>query len=147
MEKFTVSHLHFCMLLCVSPDLYIDHSKFINSFFSSSGNPIFAARRSDGFQSVYLCLTGGQKRFWSQLNNSARCPPIGGVGKTPRHSNSTKSHRRRHFGPFSNFDKCRLEVAGDVLPGRLMEPDVPDNRVKYCYPRVNHSREIPPEAV
>ena len=42
---------------------------------------------------------------------------IGGTGKTPRHSNSTQSSRRRHFRPFFELDKCRLEVAGDVISG------------------------------
>ena len=39
------------------------------------------------------------------------------------------------LGRFSNFDKCRSEVAGD------------DNRVEFGDPRLNRSREMPREAV
>ena len=69
-------------------------------------------------------------------------PPVGGAGKTPHHLNSTQSRRRRHFRPFLNFDKRRREVAGDVISGRLMGPDVPDKRLKFGDPRNNLSREI-----
>ena len=51
------------------------------------------------------------------------------------------------FGHFSNVDECRLEVAGDVISGKLMGPDVSDNRVKFGDSRDNLSREIAPEAV
>ena len=51
------------------------------------------------------------------------------------------------FGRFSNFDKCRLEVAGDVISGRLMGPDVPENSVKFGDSSNNLSREILPDAV
>ena len=51
------------------------------------------------------------------------------------------------FDRFSNFDKCRLEAAGDAISGRLMATDVPDNRVKFGDPHNNFSREIAPEAV
>ena len=51
------------------------------------------------------------------------------------------------FGRLSNFRKCRLEVAGDVISGRLVGPDVSDNRVKLGDLHNNLSREIAPEAV
>ena len=35
------------------------------------------------------------------------------------------------FYRFSNFDKCRLEVAGDVISGRLVGPDVREKHVKF----------------
>ena len=43
------------------------------------------------------------------------------------------------FRRFSNFNKCRTEVAGDVISSRFMEPDVPDNRVKFGDLRLNLS--------
>ena len=58
-----------------------------------------------------------------------------------------KPSRGDIFSRFSNFDKSRLEVAGDVISGTLMGPDVPDKRVKFGDLRLNHSREIPPKAV
>ena len=76
-----------------------------------------------------------------------RSPPIGGVGKTPCHFNSTQSVGGGIFGRFSNFHKCRLEVAGDVISSRLMGPDVYDNRAKFGDPCNNLSQEIAPEAV
>ena len=51
------------------------------------------------------------------------------------------------FDRFTNFDKCRLEVAGDVISGGFMKPDVPDNRTKFGDPRLNLSRQISLEAV
>ena len=33
----------------------------------------------------------------------------------------TQSRRRRHFQPFLNFDKCRPEVAGDVISGTAVD--------------------------
>ena len=41
----------------------------------------------------------------------------------------------------------RLEPTMDVISGRLMGPDVPDNRVKFGHPRIKLSRAIPPEAI
>ena len=40
-----------------------------------------------------------------------------------------------------------MEVAGDVISGRLMGPDIPDNREDFGDRRNNLSREIAPEAV
>ena len=40
----------------------------------------------------------------------------------------------------------RPEVTSDVMSGRILGPVVPDNRVKFGEHRLNHSREIPPEA-
>ena len=51
------------------------------------------------------------------------------------------------FGHFSNFDKCRLEVAGDVISDKPMGPDVLNNHVKFGDHHNNRSREIAPEAV
>ena len=51
---------------------------------------------------------------------------------------------------FLTFDKCRFEVAGDVMSVGHMGPDVPNNRAKLGDPRlnlrVNLSREINPGA-
>ena len=41
----------------------------------------------------------------------------------------------------------RPEAVSDVTSGRFVGPMVPDKRVKFRYPRLNHSREIPPDAV
>ena len=40
------------------------------------------------------------------------------------------------FGRSSNFDKCRLELAGDVISGRFMGPDASDNCVKVGDPAI-----------
>ena len=42
---------------------------------------------------------------------------------------------------------CRTETASDVVSGRFVLPVVRDKRVKFRDPRLNCSREIPPEAV
>ena len=41
----------------------------------------------------------------------------------------------------------RPEVTSDVISGKFLGAVVPDNLVKFCDPRLNRSREIPPEAV
>ena len=49
---------------------------------------------------------------------TTRCPPIGEAGKTPRHSNSRKKAAKGGiFGRVANFDKCRSELARDVISG------------------------------
>ena len=47
-------------------------------------------------------------------------PPTGGAGKTPRHLNSTQSRAKRS-AVLSNFEKCRPEVANDVISGVVVE--------------------------
>ena len=60
-----------------------------------------------------------------------RSPPIGGAGKTSRHKNSTESRMKRHFLPFfSNFEKCRPDVADDIISGVAVEQVGMDVRVK-----------------
>ena len=41
----------------------------------------------------------------------------------------------------------RLEAASDVIFGTFEGPAVPDKRVKFCDPCLNHSGEIQPKAV
>ena len=41
----------------------------------------------------------------------------------------------------------RPEAASDVISGRFVRPIVPDKYIKFGYPRLNNSREMPPEAV
>ena len=50
------------------------------------------------------------------------------------------------FGCFSNFDKCRLEAADDLIFGRFMKPIVLEKCVKFRDPCLNCSWEIPTEA-
>ena len=44
---------------------------------------------------------------------------------------------------FSNFDKCRPEVAGDVVSGAVIDPVGLDVPAKFGDSRSNHSRDIP----
>ena len=57
----------------------------------------------------------GRKWFWRQLNNSRRSPPIGGAGKMPATKIWPKAIWSGIFRRFPNFDKCQLEVAGDII--------------------------------
>ena len=41
----------------------------------------------------------------------------------------------------------RLETASDVISGRFVGSIICDEDVKFHDPHLNHSREIPPEAV
>ena len=40
----------------------------------------------------------------------------------------------------------RIEVISGVISSTFVGPIVPDKHVKFCDPRLNRSREIPPEA-
>ena len=53
----------------------------------------------------------------------------------------------RIFCRFPNLDKCRSEAAGGIISGLFVGPIVLDMFVKFHDPSLNHSREIPPEAV
>ena len=44
-----------------------------------------------------------------------------GNGKTKRHKIRPKAIGSGTFGRFPNFDKCRSEVAGDVIPGGTVD--------------------------
>ena len=46
------------------------------------------------------------------------------------------------FGLYSNFDKCRLEIAGDVIPGVALEHVGMDVRAKFDDSRLNNGRTI-----
>ena len=48
------------------------------------------------------------------------------------------------FGRFSNFDKCRLEVAGDVIPGEVVEYVSTDVVAKVGDSKLNTGRIIRP---
>ena len=46
------------------------------------------------------------------------------------------------FGRFSNFDKCRLEAAGDVISGLAIELAGTDVSAKFAGSRLNSGRII-----
>ena len=45
-------------------------------------------------------------------------------------------------GRFSNFGKCRSEVAGDVMSGVFVDPTGVNALVKFGYSRSNRARDI-----
>ena len=53
----------------------------------------------------------------------------------------------RHFRPFSDFDKCRPEAAGDGISGSFVRQVVFKKGANYGHPRLNRILEISPEAV
>ena len=55
--------------------------------------------------------------------------------------------RLRTFVEYLVVFCSRPETASDIISGRLVGPIVCDKRLKFLDPRLNHSREIPPEAV
>ena len=46
------------------------------------------------------------------------------------------------FGRFSNFDKCRLEAAGEVISGLIVDPTDWTATVKFGDSMSNRSRDI-----
>ena len=54
---------------------------------------------------------------------------LDGPGKTTRHKIRPKAIGGSIFGRFSDFDKCRLEVAGDAISNTTVGMDV---RVKFA---------------
>ena len=53
----------------------------------------------------------------------------------------SKAVRSCIFGRFSNFDKCRSEVAGDVKSGVVIDPTGVKALVKFGDSRSNRSRD------
>ena len=54
-----------------------------------------------------------------------------------------------HYGGLvvSNFDKCRPDIAGDVISGGSVRPIVPDKCAEFRDFRLNRSRKIPSEPI
>ena len=51
------------------------------------------------------------------------------------------------FVQYINAFCSRPEAASDVISGIFVQPIVPDKPVKFRRPRLNHSREFPPEVI
>ena len=51
------------------------------------------------------------------------------------------------FVQYSTEFCSQPDAPSDVISGLFVGPVVPDNRVKFVDPRLNLSREIPPEVV
>ena len=70
-------------------------------------------------------------------------PPIGGAGKTQRHSNATQKPWDAAFsGRFANFDRCRSKVGGDVISGVAVDYGGPDVRGTFGQSGLNSGQII-----
>ena len=75
---------------------------------------------------------------------------VGGLAKTVADifdSLATELVLRTTFVHYLIAFCSRPEATGDVISGKYMRPVVLDNHVKFGDPRLNRSREIPPEPV
>ena len=90
--------------------------------------------------------TGGQmdgwKGFWSQLNNSTRCPPIGEAARRCATTIRLKAVGSRIFGRFANFDKCRSKILVDVISGVAVDYVSTHVRATFGESGLNNGRII-----
>ena len=82
------------------------------------------------------------KKDYKVLELFQRCSPIGGEVNRRATQIRPKAVESGIFSHFPNFDKCRSQVAGDVISGVVVDYVGMDGRATFCESGLNSGRII-----